>query len=210
MIDIKLEGMKEAIQNFDSQKVITAARQAINRTADSTRTEASRLIRQEYNVTASKLNEFLKVEARANGSRLTARITGRARGFARSYFDPKQEGVMVKTLGIRSSTFKSLVMKKGRRYGGDVTTIIKLSEGRKIVPGKYGNKPFIAQTNTGHIGVWVRKGKARTPIEQLWGPGIATLFGSMHIMKAIRQFVCDKFRSEFDRLLSVGPSGAND
>lgn len=203
MIDIKLEGLDTALKAFDPQRVITAARQAINRTADSTRTEASRLIREEYNIKSARLNQYLKVEAKASGTKLSATIIGRGRGLALSYFDAKQAGVMAKTLRIGSNKIKSLVNKKGNRYGGAVTALVKLAGGRKNVTGKYDNKPFLAQTKSGHIGVWVRKGKETKPIEQLIGPGVGGLFGSKIIMDRIKNYVNDKFRSEFNRLLDL-------
>jgi hypothetical protein len=201
MFDIKLEGIDDALKQFDSKKVITAARQAINRTADSTRTEASRLIRTEYNIKASRLNQYLRVEAKASGNSLTATITGRGRGLALSYFDVKQTGVVANKKGFRyTKRAKSL---GSLRYGGAVTALVKLAGGRKIVTGKYDNKPFVAQMKSGHTGVWVRTGKGRHPIEQQYGPGVGGLFGSKAIMDRIKTIVVDKFRAEFNRLLDL-------
>lgn len=201
--DMKLEGIDDALKMFDPKKVITAARQAINRTADSTRTEASRLIREEYNIKASKLNQYLKVNAKANGNDISATISGKGLGLALSYFDAKQSGVMTKTMRIGSNKIRALVTKSGKRYGGAVTALVKRAGGRKIVSGKYDNKPFMAQTKSGHIGVFVRTGKGKRPIEQLIGPGIGGLFGSKAIMIRIKTKVIDTFRSEFNRLLDL-------
>jgi hypothetical protein len=203
MFHIKLEDIDKTLKEFDPKKVVTAARQAINRTADSTRTEASRLIRSEYNIKAARLNKYLKIDAKASGNELSATITGKGRGLALSYFDAKQVDVMAKTMRIGSNKIKSLVSKKGRRYGGAVTALVKLAGGRKNVTGKYENKPFLAQMKSGHIGVWVRTGKDKKPIEQLIGPGVGGLFGSKVIMDRIKTFVIDKFATEFNRLLNL-------
>jgi hypothetical protein len=209
MIDIKLEGINEALKMYDPKKVITAARQAINRTADSTRTEASRLIREEYNIKATKLNQYLKVETKANGNDLSATISGKGLGLALSYFDAKQAGVMAKTMRIGSNKIKALVTKGGKRYGGAVTALVKRAGGRKVITGKYGNKPFLAQTSSGHIGVYVRKpgtrmaNKKKEQIEQQIGPGIGGLFGSKAIMNRIKTTVINKFKTEFNRLLDL-------
>lgn len=201
MFDVKLEGIDEALKAFDPQKVITAARQAINRTADSTRTEASRLIRSEYNIKATRLNQYLKVDAKASGNELSATITGKGRGLALSYFDAKQEGVIANKKGFR---YTRKAQRTGNlRRGGAVTTLVKLAGGRKIVNDKYDNKPFLAKMKSGHIGVWVRTGKGKQPIEQHMGPGVGGLFGSKSIMDRIKTFVKDKFATEFNRLLNL-------
>ncbi|OPY78214.1 MAG: hypothetical protein A4E65_02368 [Syntrophorhabdus sp. PtaU1.Bin153] len=62
-ISIKLEGVEKALRKFDPDIVRRAANQAINRVAGSARTEASKLIRQEYNIKASRVSDYLMIEA---------------------------------------------------------------------------------------------------------------------------------------------------
>lgn len=201
MIDVKLKGIDAALKTFDPKKVITAARQAINRTADSTRTEASRLIREEYNIKPSKLNQYLKVNAKASGNTLVAEITGKGEGLSLINFDAKQQGVIANKKGIRYTRKASRT--GNLRRGGELTTLIKLSEGRKVTPGKYGNKPFIARLTSGKLVVLERTSKERMSIKSRFGPGIGLLFGTAKIMNRIKRYVNDKFVPEFHRLLNL-------
>ena len=203
MFDIKLQGIDEALKQFDPQKVITAARQAINSTASSARTEASRLIREEYNIKPSVLNKYLKVDAKATGNTLVATITGTGKGLSLINFDAKQEGVIANKKGFRYT--RKAGRTGGLRYGGAVTALIKLTGGRTDVPGKYGNKPFIVRLKSGKLIVWERTSKARMSVKTRFGPGVGGLFGSRKIMDAIKKFINDKFGPEFSRLLNLKP-----
>lgn len=198
MFDIKLEGIDKALKQFDSKIVIRAANSAINDVAKQGVNEAERIIKSEYNIKPSRLKQFLRLTARSKGNSLEATITGKGMGLALSYFDVKQIGRSIRSLKIGAQKFKSVITKRGQRYGGDVTALVKRSSGRKIVSGKYENKPFIAQVKTGHIGVWVRKGKDRKPIEQLYGPGVGGLFGTPNVMDRTKKMINDKFKPRFD------------
>ncbi|HVN96055.1 MAG TPA: phage tail protein [Syntrophorhabdaceae bacterium] len=195
--DMKLEGVEQALKLFDPNLVRRAANTAINDAAKEGITGAEREIQTEYNINKSKLSQFLKLTVKAKGYDVEATITGKGRGLALSYFDAKQVGVMIRNLKIGAEKFKTVMTKNGRRFGGDVTALVKLASGRKIVQGKYGNKPFIAQMKTGHIGVWVRQGKERKPIEQLFGPGVGGLFGTKKVMDRTISIINEKFGSRF-------------
>jgi len=202
MFTVELKGIDEAIKRHDPKRVIAAARQAINRTADSTRTEASRAIREEYNIKPAKINERLKVEKKAGGNDLTAVIVAKGKGLPLTDFDAKQEGVIVNQKGFRYTR------KAGRignlRHGGVLTAIIKTASGRKEVPGKYGNKPFLTHLKkSGKPVVWERTGKDRMSLKTRFGPGAAILFGSEKIMERIKRYALDKLQAEFKRLLDL-------
>ena len=197
MFDIKLEGIDEALKQFDPKIVIRAANAAINDVSKQGVNEAERIIKSEYNIKPSRLKQFLKLTSRAKGNSLEATITGKGLGLALSYFDVKQIGRSIRSLMIGAQKFKSVVAKRGQRYGGAVTALVKRSGGRKVVTGKYDNKPFIAQMKTGHIGVWVRRDKGRKPIEQLYGPGVGGLFGTSNVMEQTKKVINEKFAPRF-------------
>jgi hypothetical protein len=202
MFDIKLEGVEQALKQFDPKIVIRAANSAINDVAKQGKNEAERIIKSEYNIKPSRLKQFLKLTSKAKGNSLEATITGRGLGLALSYFDIKQIGRSIRDLKIGTQKFKSVITKRGQRYGGVVTALVKRSGGRKVVTGKYDNKPFIAQMKTGHIGVWVRKDKGRKPIEQLYGPGVGGLFGTLNVMDRTKKIINDKFAPRFSYWLN--------
>ncbi len=197
MFDIKLEGVDKALKQFDSKIVIRSANAAINDVAKQGINEAERIIRSEYNIKPSRLKQFLKLTSRAIGNSLEAVITGKGLGLALSYFDAKQIGRAIRSLRIGAQRIKTVLAKRGQRYGGEVTALVKYVGGRKVVTGKYDNKPFIAQMKTGHIGVFVRQGKERKPIEQLYGPGVGGLFGTSSIMDRTKKVINEKFSSRF-------------
>lgn len=195
MFEIKLEGIEQALKSMDPKHVMKAANSAINDVAKQGINEAERVIRSEYNIKPSRLKQFLRLTARSRGTSLEAIITGKGMGLALSYFDAKQTGVIANKKGFRYTRRAS---KQGNfRYGGVVTALVKLAGGRKEVTGKYDNKPFIAKMKTGHTGVWVRQGKERKPIEQLYGPGVGGLFGTKNVMERTKKMVNEKFAPRF-------------
>jgi len=209
---IQVIGIKQAMAMLDPNKVRLAANQAINRVASSARKEASTLIRQEYNIKAGRLNEYLRLAVRARGDNMEAVITGRGLGLALAYFDARQQGI--KTLGAGAGKLRSKYLAATRQggrgpvlidgkwktvsFGGEVTARIKRS--RKIVQPKFGHRPFMAQMRSGHIGVFERTGKDRTMVQR-FGPGVGGLFGSRKIMEAVKKMVLARFGKEFDRQL---------
>lgn len=224
MYSIELKGIKEALGKCSPKIVLDAARSAINQTAAMVRTAASQDIRADYNIKAERLQKGLKVESNASGSSLQAVIVGRGKGFALSYFDAKQKWVSMATANIGWASSHLVSGKKvkvitgykgGRRRGGDVTAKVKKQGGRKVISGDRGfAKPFLAQTSSGHIGVWQRipgsrmKSKNKEALHQMYGPDVGLLFGSKRIMNnAIRktnEIFQRKFEYELERRSKTG------
>lgn len=196
-VSVRIEGIKEALERFDPKKVRSAARSAINKIADQTRTFASRQIREEFNVPASRLNSYLRVSARAKGDDLQAVITGRGLGMALSYFGPRQAGIQVsKKKGFR---YTKRAANSGNLKHGGVTTVEVRRGNRKEISGD--PKPFLTIFKSGHIAVVQRMGKGRLPLKQLLGPGIGGLFGSKLFMPRTTKFVNEKFGPIFNHEL---------
>ncbi len=196
-VRIQMTGIKEAMELFDPNKVHAAARSAINKTADQTKTFASRQIRTEFNVPAGKLNQFLKITTRSRGNDLQAVITGHGQGMALSYFGPKQMGVQVsKKSGFRYTRKAKSV--DGRKRGGTVTVEVRKGN-RKAVIGN--PQPFLTILKSGHIAIMQRTGSMRLPVKQLLGPGIGGLFGSRLFMPRIIEFANEKFAPIFQHEL---------
>lgn len=197
---VELKGVKEALAILDPKKLKLATNRALNRVAGSGKTEASRGIRQEYNIKAARINQFLRLSVRARGANSEATITGRGLGIALAYFDARQKGY--KLLGEGAGKMRTKGLIRSGRKRSDVTVRVKRSSGRKIVNSKYGNKPFLAQMKSGHIGVFVRTGKGKKPIEQLLGPGVGGLFGSRKIIQAVKSKILKMWAAEFTRQLN--------
>lgn len=193
--NIELKGVEQALKMFDSKNVIYAARRAVEDAAKSAMTEIKRNITEEYNVKPGRLSQYLRLTTRPKGDNLEAVITGKGRGLALSYFDAKQEGQRIANIGFARRKGKVLLRKQGRKYGGQVTALVKKMGGRKIVSGE--PKPFIVQMKSGHIAVVRRIGKERKPIRELFGPGIGGLFGTTKIMGDAKRIVNEKFGPRF-------------
>jgi hypothetical protein len=207
---VEIKGVKEAIKGLEQQHdaIRKAAISALNKTAAQTKTEASRLIRDEYNIPAGKVSQFLKVISKAAGSRFEAIIVGRGLGLALSYFGARQEGVSTAKKGFRytkKSKRAGIIVPVpglylGGRAGGAVTVQVRKSSGRKVVsqdPKKGISQPFLVRFKSGHLAVVQRVEKARKPLKQLLGPGVAGLFGSTKIRESLNKFVNDKFHPIF-------------
>jgi len=195
-VSIKINGIKEALEMFDPNKVVAAASSAINKTAAQTKTFASKEIRSEFNVQAGRVNQFLKVSARSCAN-LQAIIEGRGLGMALSYFGPRQSGVQVsKKKGFRYT--RKAQASGGLKRGGTVTAEIRRGN-RKEIKGE--PKPFLTILKSGHIAVMQRTSDKRLPLKQLLGPGIGGLFGSRLFMPRITTFVNEKFAPIFQHEL---------
>jgi carbon monoxide dehydrogenase subunit G len=187
-VEIKVDGIKEALALCDPKKFRLAVNSALNKTADQGKTEASKQIRSEYNIKAGDVSKNMKVTTRASGDQMEAVISGFKRGMALAYFGAKQIGVVA-----NKKTFRYTRRSKGGR-GGNVSVEVK-NGARKILGGD--PKPFLTVFKSGHIAIVERTGKRRLPIKEVLGPGIALLFGSRRIMNATEKLINEKFDSNF-------------
>jgi len=195
-IDIKMTGIDEVMKMLDPKKVRDAANSALNKVAAQAKTEASKLIREEYNLPASTVSKNLSVTTRAYGDKMEAVLSGFKKGMPLSNFGAKQSGVIANKKGFQ---FSSRAKQSGNlRHGGAVSVEVKRG-GRKTVSGE--PKTFMTKFKSGHIAVVQREGKGRFPIKQLLGPGISTLFGSKKIMDATKKLINDKFNDIFNHEL---------
>jgi hypothetical protein len=191
---IELTGVTKALLTLDVDAVARAAREALNKVAVAGMTEASKLIRSDFNIAAARLKQYLKLSMRAQGSTLQAVITGSGRGMALSYFGARQQGRAITGTGRGKRRRLHLTVKRPR--GGAVSVQVKQT--RKVLQPIGGFKPFLAQMPSGHIGVWVRTGRGRFPIQQRFGPGVGELFGTRRVMDGTVKVINDRFGPEFE------------
>lgn len=115
---------------------------ALNRTITTVRAQAQREIRKEYpGLKAGTVREELKVE-RATRAVMVAKITVQGRRLPLIEF-------------VSSATVKSRMKRPGRNIGGGVR--VKIKGQSKMIP-----HAFIAQTKSGHVGVFVRAPSSKT------------------------------------------------
>jgi len=150
-----------------------AARSAVNKCADQAKTQMSRLIREDYNISAALLRERLVVRKsfRSDGMRISAALIG----------NPNAGG-KGRSMNVIHFLERSVSMAeaKRRRRGGTLDQLhfkIKRQGGKVRIPGA-----FIA--NAGRT-VFQREGKGRLPIKPVQTIGIPQMFNTKKNRTAI-------------------------
>jgi hypothetical protein len=130
-----------------------ALARAINRTAASERTAMARAVAADMGLTVSTAREAIRVD-KASATTQAARVTARGKR-------------------IPLIEFKARGPEPSRGRGRGVT--YQGQGGRKTIPSA-----FLATVGTGrHRGVFLRRGRARLPIRELYGPSIAHVFATL-------------------------------
>jgi len=204
-IDIKLEGIEEALKTYSHEVVLKAATRTLNKVAAQTLTQIKRYISSRYNIKAGRISKLVYIGNRATFGDLRVGITGLAAGIALAYFSPKQAGKVYFRIAKGERGIRSKKGFSGRP--GDVTVEVKKGSRKKVSPvGSF--RPFVAQMPSSHIGVFVRTGKKmasnrkKDAIEQLFGPGVAGLMQTRHMRHEIEEkFIPAKLKEVFEREL---------
>lgn len=163
-----------------------ATTSAVNKTIEQARTDMSREIRQEFNITAEQVRQQLRIKrAFYKGGQLTieaALIGGRPKGRA---------------LNLIRFVEKSATLAQGRKRAkagtqNQVFVQIKRKGGKKPL----GPKAFIG--NKGRT-VFERIGDKRTPIKPLRTIDVAQMFNTKSINTSVLRKVREKFPAIFQR-----------
>jgi hypothetical protein len=188
---IQLMGIKELREAtyLDQQKVGRGINSAINKMSSQLRTEAVRIILEIYTLPAARARQYIRVTQRARGERYEAIVVGRGQGLALSYFNVRQVGVAASRKAIRY-TRKAGTLKTGARYGGDIS--YEVVRGKKEILTT-DPKAFLAKMKSGHLGVFHRSGKGRTPIVEEFRVGVGLALGSKKTQDRLDLYVNDKF-----------------
>lgn len=151
---------------------------ALNRTASSVRTEASREIRQRYNLKASVIKANMRI-VKATRSRLVAEIVATGKRIPLIEF------------GARAVNPWNVAGRSHRRRGGGVSAAV--TKTRRLFKGA-----FIAVMPSGHRGVYLRQGEGRK-IRQLMGISIPKAMVERQVNATLAKFAAQRFRIEFER-----------
>ncbi len=74
----------------------------------------------------------------------------------------------------------------------------RTQQGRRLIPGA-----FMATMQSGHRGVWMRKGKPRLPIRELYGPSIPRVFIQERITAQIHEAASRVWLAETERQMQL-------
>lgn len=158
-----------------------ACQMALNRAIDGARTEASRAIRERYNIKSADVQKTLVIKSYASVSRLQA---------------------IMQAQGNRIPVYAFNARPKEPAWRKPVTVSISKAKGRK------GKKTwFVARMKSGHVGVFVRENQGkpshRLPIQEVMTISVPEMLQGKEVSKLVADGTAERFDKEFDRLLKV-------
>lgn len=175
MIQLNLDHIDRLERFFieTPQKIPKITARAINRAAQSARTEAGREVRKTYLVKHGDVIDTIRIKS-ANEDNLSANVTSKGHVLPLSKFK----------------------VTPGRRPGikgtSPVLVRVKKGAGGRIKSG------FVAQMQSGHIGVFIRAGKRSSPINQLYGPSIPQMVGSDQVSRLVEEKAQETLEKRLD------------
>lgn len=189
-VSVKVEGLKEALAMFDPKKVKKAAASALKKVAQQARTEASSAIRERFNIKKGDVDKKIEVkEGRQDRNNLTATLYITGKGISLTYFGAKERR------GPKVISRKGIKVLK-RQPKGAQGVQVKIMKDGKITTLPHA---FIATMKSGHVGVFIRKGKGRTPIIEKRLVSIPTLFKQKTVMERVEQRINEQWPKVFQQ-----------
>ncbi len=166
--------MKQIISLKNNLEKATTS--AINKAAKTALSRTESFIMETYSIRKKDLNEVVKL-IKANVNRNYANVIVKEKAIGLYKFRPRQT-------------------QKG------VTASVKRGE-RKLYRSKDSKRgSFIATMKSGHEGVYIRKGKEKLPIKELFGPSAIQLFSSDRALDKIQEIFIERFEIELNRELN--------
>jgi hypothetical protein len=147
----------------------------INKAAASALTLAVREIQADIGASSQKTIRKNVTLSKATTARPQARLTA---------FSSKRDRIPIYEMKPKPKAVTRRRPAGGVRYGA----------ASKLLPGS-----FIARVQSGHIGVFKRTGKARLPIQELFGPSVALVFSRKKITDKITAYLREKVPQEVAR-----------
>lgn len=143
---------------------------AIQRAAETARTEAARKVREKYYVRHSDVISTIKIY---RVSALSANVV--SRGHA-----------------VSLSKFQVTPTRPQPKRKAPIVVRVKRGEGGPV------KHAFVAKMNSGHIGVFQRAGKRRLPVQELYGPPIPQMLGNPSVSEWVEQKAAEKLDERLD------------
>lgn len=163
---------------------------AVNKTASKTKTAASKNIRSQVRLSASFVNQNLKVSKKATKDNPEAVISARKRPVRLARYGAKQ--LTMKARGAKGDPLRGIAA--GRKQAG-VSVAVKKGGSREKL-----QKAFLLPFKSANTaGVFIRTGKSRTMIKQLYGPSVYKLFESYR--ETAHEQISAELQAEYRRQL---------
>jgi len=159
-----------------------AVMRAINRAADSSKTAASKKVREKYTAKNRDILSTIRIRKASTGN-LSAVVTSMGGVLPLSKFQVRPSAP-----DPRRKT--SIVVRVKKGAGGTI------------------KHAFVAKMGSGHVGVFHRVGTSRFPVEQNFGPSVPQMLGSESVSKHIearaQEQIVLRLEHEIGRLLDKG------
>jgi len=175
-IKINTRGLNRRLTKA-SRGIIMAQKLALNDTLRGMRTDTSREVRADVNLPAKAVKSTFTLQF-ATTQRLEACLISTGKSVPLVHY------------GARP---KRPVHEGGRRPKRGVSVLVKRERGRKTISGS-----FVARMKSGHLGVFRRKGPARRPIKQLYGPSVPNILSNQPVLTRIKAKAEDRLK---DRMI---------
>lgn len=208
MIDmaIKFPGLEKVSEGFLPQIVENATRNTVNKTTAKASTAVRRFIRSEYDIKNDQLiargthNRHGIQIKKARVGHQTALLYSVGASLPLSNFGfkaVKKRGTGAVVTSRRGLISSRSIKRLTKRNTVGVSVRVKKKGGFKYLPGV-----FMATVRAGgsgvHLGFFERKGKARLPIEQKYGPGVPAMLKNKMSMQTIYATINKNYERIFE------------
>jgi len=168
-IKLEIEPVLRSMRRLGTGLAEKAIKRSLNRTITGVRTAASRSVRQHLTLKAKDVNKELSVR-RANTRTLSAAVD-------------------IQATAVGLIKFRA---RATRRKG--VTVQVKKRGGRKQVPNA-----FIRTMDSGHRGVFVRRGLARLPIRELLSTSVQQYLKDDEVLNPLQRYANERFTRDLTK-----------
>lgn len=185
---LRFENTEDFRRFLGPVKVTRATNRAIRTTGKRAATQASRALRDRYNIKAALVAQALKITSVPGGD-ITAQhliYTGRRIGLVQFSAKPKKV---------------TLKGRKSRRFGKKrlgVTVKIRKDRPRMLV-----KRGFLAETRGGLVMIFAREGRSRKPIRALKTLSIPEMIRQRNVVQRVDETARSVFPKEFARLMTL-------
>jgi len=183
--NVQIDGVGEFKARYARSAIEKAMRRTLNDLTSRAGTAVKRKIREIYNIRARDLVKRGTHNRQGMEVRLSRGASGDAYiiGFG---------GPLPLIHFATTPKTPDADLRRKRRNG--VRVKVKHAGGTKRL-----KRVFVARMQSGHIGLFERTGRERTPIQQKYGPGVGSMLGGRESMDEIRKTINSNAQTVFDR-----------
>lgn len=200
VFDVELGGVLDIAKQLSDMppRILQAQRRALVTMQRRLGTEAKRDIGAEYNLTASRISDGLSVRNTEDG----VRLVGRSRGVNAIEFGAQWSRVTGSGLVATSSRRRFTAIRYNGKLRGDSALGARFAIKRGKAPAVHAGS-FIARGKNGALLVLERKGKARLPLQAVYGPSVGQMLKHGRRPERLAEFAQRVLLSDLQRQLGT-------